>query len=136
MKETENHQDTIKRVWTSANINEAYIIKGLLKNANIESFTTNENYTSLYPNMNNAMGSGVDIMINGRDWEVAKEVLSNYNSEEFCCPKCQSSNIEIVKNSSFWAKIGVVFLALLIFAPLSNMNSKYRCRDCNKTFVL
>lgn len=41
---------------------EAEFIRGNLANEGIESFVSNENYTSLFPNMNGAMGSGIQIL--------------------------------------------------------------------------
>ncbi len=57
------------------NATEAHLIQGNLANEGIESMISNENYTSLYPNMNGAMGSGIQILVNEADAERALAVI-------------------------------------------------------------
>lgn len=56
---------------------EAKLIQGNLANEGIESFTSNENFTSLYPNMNGAMGSGIQIFVFEKDAEQALEIINS-----------------------------------------------------------
>ena len=54
---------------------EAKIIQGNLANEGIESMISNENYTSLYPNMNGSMGSGIQVFVDEADVEKSMHVI-------------------------------------------------------------
>ena len=60
---------------TCDNSTEAHLIRGNLASEGIESFLSNENYTSLYPNMSGLIGSGIDIMVAEEDLEHALQII-------------------------------------------------------------
>ena len=55
---------------------EANLIKGMLENNDIPCFLTNENVTSLLPQFNGLLGSGVNILVDENDLEKAQKLLA------------------------------------------------------------
>lgn len=114
---------------------DAELIQGNLANEGIESIISNENYTSLYPNMNGAMCSGIQILIEEKDAERALQII-NAMEPKVACPKCGSEDIKQKIDKSFWGRMGVLLLGLISSAPVGNMQVKYRCNHCEHVFVL
>lgn len=114
---------------------EAAMLQSLLENEGIASMLSNENYTCLYPNMNGAMGSGIQILVNETDAEKAFEIICGCN-QLVHCPKCSSQEVMQVFSKNWLARIGVVVLALITFTPVGNMQSKYQCKECGNKFVI
>ncbi|MFV0392382.1 MAG: DUF2007 domain-containing protein [Paludibacteraceae bacterium] len=54
---------------------EAKLIQGNLANEGIECIISNEHYTSLYPNMNGAMGNGIQLLVKEEDAERALKII-------------------------------------------------------------
>lgn len=113
----------------------AHIIKGALKNEGIESIFHGENFTSLYPNMLNVMGSGVEILVRESDYEKALEVLNQNQPQEIkLCPYCGSSNIEITLGRKKYLKMFFACLSALIMQPIGNIRTTFHCKTCHKEF--
>lgn len=114
---------------------EAELIQGNLLNEGIESIISNENYTTLYPNMNGAMGSGVQILIDEKDADRALQIIKA-TEQKVACPKCGSENIKQEIDKSFWGRMGVLLLGIISSAPVGNMQVKYHCENCGRVFIL
>ncbi len=123
------------RIITCDSLTEAYLIKGRLNNNGVECFLTNENITNLMPMFNNMLGSGIQIFVNEKDLEIAKEIIiDKLNPEESVikCPFCGSENISLGIGEKKGLKIISMFLAILSAIPLGNFKPKYYCKDCRK----
>lgn len=121
------------RLLTSDSLAEAYIIKGRLLNEGIYCFLTNENFTNLMPLYNNIMGSGIQIIINEKDSERAKDIIQykiKPNNVELICPNCNSKNIGLGLGKHKLFKILNIILALFSFFPMGNLKSKFYCKEC------
>jgi hypothetical protein len=65
------------RLTTCDNLPEAYSIKNRLNNEGIDSFLSNENFTSLMPNYYNLLGSGIQIVVLESDLEKSRELIKD-----------------------------------------------------------
>ena len=118
---------------TCDNLTEAHLIKGRLLNEEIDCFLTNENFTNLMPLYNNMMGSGIQIMIDEKDLNKAREIIKDKlepNNQELVCPSCGSENIVLGFGERKGFKIFNIIIAILSFFPLGNLKPKYYCKDC------
>ncbi len=113
---------------------QANLIKGRLENEGIRSFLTNENFSTLMPNFNRIMGSGVQVMIDEADVERATEILELNKITELICPDCGSNNIKTVLGRSAFTKILVVILSIFSTTPINNIRVTHQCRDCKREF--
>jgi Zn finger protein HypA/HybF involved in hydrogenase expression len=122
------------RLMTSDNLAEAHIIKGRLLNEGIDCFLTNENFTNLMPLYNNMLGSGIQIIVNEKDNDKAREILKDKiepNNLELVCPNCGSENIGLGLGKGKAFKVFNMIIALLSFFPIGNLKPKYYCKSCN-----
>ncbi len=122
------------RLMTIDNLAEAYTIKGRLLNEGIDCFLTNENFTNLMPLYNNMLGSGIQIIVNEKDNEKAREILKDKiepNNLELVCPNCGSENIGLGLGKGKVFKVFNIIIALLSFFPIGNLKPKYYCKSCN-----
>ncbi|MHB9055968.1 MAG: putative signal transducing protein [Paludibacteraceae bacterium] len=117
------------------NVVTANLIKGNLANEGIECFFTNENYTSLYPNMNGAMGSGIQIFVNEDDVEHALKVI-NSNNRSVYCSKCNSENVTQQVQKNMLKVVGIMILSLFSSSAFGNIKSKYHCNKCGNDFEI
>lgn len=118
---------------TCESLSEAYILKGRLLNEGIDCFLTNENFTYLMPLYNNMLGSGIQIIINEKDSEKAREILKykiEPNILDLICPNCGSKNIGLGLGKRKGLKILNIIIALLSSFPMGNLKPKYYCKDC------
>lgn len=124
----------VTRLRTCETAFEANLIKGRLKNEGIESFVTNENFSTLMPGFNRMLGSGVQIMVFEKDYNAASAILTQNETEQTLCPDCKSENI----SSGFGKNSLKVFFAIIlsIFSaqPFNNINTIHTCQDCGKEF--
>ncbi len=127
---------SIIRLTTCYNIFEANMLKELLANDNIECFLTNENFTSLMPGLNGILGTGIQIMIDEKNYDKAINLIQNKETEIIRCPHCQSTNISIRLGKNKIKKIALAILSALIMTPLGNLDSTYQCKDCKTEFKI
>lgn len=123
------------RLITCDSLTEAYLIKGRLKNNDIDCFLTNENITNLMPMYNNMLGSGIQIFVNERDLPAALAIINEKIKEEeenLTCPNCGSKNLALGFGEKKGLKILSIFLAILAAIPFGNLKPKYYCKDCRK----
>ncbi|HBG23667.1 MAG: hypothetical protein A2266_02410 [Bacteroidetes bacterium RIFOXYA12_FULL_40_10] len=109
---------------------DANIIKTKLESEEIECFITNENFSTIYP----FLTGGIDIMINEKDLERAKELISDETKKEVVCPNCGSKNVHLGLGKNKIKKIFLILIAVLSFAPVGNVKSQYKCKDCKTLF--
>lgn len=112
---------------------EASLIQGNLANEGIQSFISNENYTSLYPNMNGAMGSGIQIFVNEEDAERALIVI-NKSDQSIHCLNCHSKNVKLKGEKNILKVVGIMIMSLFSSKASGNSKSKYHCNDCRSDF--
>jgi len=114
---------------------EAHLFKAILEDNEIRCFLTNENFSSLMPQYNGIMGSGIQIWIDEQDLEAAQEILLRQRTEkEKKCPYCGSVNIGFGLGKKRKKKIWIIILSLLIGIPFGNIKYTYYCKDCSETF--
>lgn len=109
---------------------DANIIKSKLESEDIECFITNENFSTLYP----FMTGGIDVMINEKDMDRAKEIISDETSTEIVCPNCASKNVQLGLGNNKIKKLFIILIAVLSFSPVGNIKSRYKCKDCKTLF--
>ncbi len=120
---------------TCNNLFEANLIKGTLENNDIQCFLTNENFSSLMPHYNGVMGSGIQIMIDESDFEIAHRLISQDDTKtKIECPNCHSSNITFSLGTKKIKKILTILLSLLFWIPFGNIKNTYYCKDCKTEF--
>ena len=92
-----------KKIYSAANIAEAYLIQGLLKNLSIESILSGENLSIAAGGLP-ADVFQVDIMVPEKSFKEATKVISSYenalknssnDNESWICEKCNKVNPEI-----------------------------------------
>lgn len=122
---------------TCSNIIEANMTKNILENEGIECFLTNENFTTLMPHYNNMLGSGIQIMIDEKDFEKAQLLLDSGSAlKEVKCPNCNSDNVSFGLGMNRLKKITVVLCSLLFFIPFNNIRNTYYCNNCKSDFKI
>jgi rubredoxin len=124
----------IIRLTTCENSFEAHMIKNRLENDGIESFLTNENFSSLMPNYNRIFGSGVQVMIFEKDLPLASEILGLNKKTEIICPACGSRNISLTLGKNAIRKFFIIILSLFMATPFNNINNSCVCGDCGERF--
>ncbi|MBK7213061.1 MAG: DUF2007 domain-containing protein [Bacteroidales bacterium] len=126
---------SIIRLTTCASSIEANMLQGLLANEGIESFLTNENFTTLMPGFNGMLGSGVQVMIEETDFERASKLIQEeVQEDEIRCPECNSTNVSFGLGQNKYRKILAAFFSFLAGTPLGNIKSTHYCRDCMTDF--
>jgi Zn finger protein HypA/HybF involved in hydrogenase expression len=128
---------SIIRLTTCNNIIEANMVKHMLENEEIECFLTNDNFTTLMPGFNGILGAGIQIMIEEKDLEKAKTLLSiEENTEIINCPNCNSENISFGLGENRIKKVFFAILSVFISTPMSNIKSTYYCKNCKQDFIV
>lgn len=125
------------RLITCDNVTEAHLIKGFLANEGINSFVSNENFSSLMPHYNNMLGSGVQIYVMESDYDKSRKLIRDIwqpDNEKIVCPNCGSKKIKLGIGNSKIKKIINIVLALISFFPLGNIKARYYCKDCKEDF--
>ncbi|HHT23678.1 MAG TPA: DUF2007 domain-containing protein [Bacteroidales bacterium] len=114
---------------------EAKLIQGNLANEGIDSIISNENYTSLYPNMNGAMGSGIQILVNEADAERALKVI-NANDRSVHCTSCNSADVTQQPKKNMLKVVGIMIISLFSSSAFGNVKQKYHCNNCGADFEI
>ena len=114
---------------------EAKLIQGNLANEGIESMIFNENYTSLYPNMGGAMGSGIQIFVNEEDAERALKVI-NANDRSVHCTSCDSADVNQIVSKNILKSVAILIWSFFSSSPFGNVKAKYHCNVCGKDFEM
>lgn len=117
------------------NSTEAELIRGNLANEGIASFVSNENYTSLYPNMNGAMGSGIQIFVNEADAERAMKVI-NGNDRSVYCTSCNSADVNQIVSKNLLKSATILIWSFFTSSPFGNVKAKYHCNTCGADFEM
>lgn len=116
---------------------EASLIKDKLEDEGIECFLTNENFTSLFPNYNGILGSGIQVMIDEKNLERALEIIKDKQTENVIrCPECNSDQVYSSFGNKPVSKFVAILLSLLIWIPFGNIKSSYSCRNCKSDFKI
>ncbi len=123
---------------TSCNtVYEAHLIKGVLETNGIQCFLTNENISVILPHLGGMMGSGVQVMVDENDIQLASELIHNQDTTAnkiTNCPYCQSTNIKLGLGKNKLKKVFLIALSFFISTPFGNLKSTYHCYDCKKDF--
>ncbi len=132
-----NHKIMKTVILTSCNNSvEAKLIQGNLANEGINSFTSNENFSSLYPNMNGAMGSGIQIFVNEADAERALKVI-NANDRTVHCTTCQSEDVNQIVSKNILKSVAILIWSFFVSgSAFGNVKQKYHCNNCGADFEM
>lgn len=115
---------------------EAKLIQGNLANEGIDSFLSNENYTSLYPNMNGAMGSGIQVFVKEEDAERALKVI-NANDRSVHCTSCNSADVNQIVSKNILKTAAVLIWSFFVSgSSFGNVKAKYHCNECGSDFEI
>ena len=126
---------SVIRITTCPDSFEANLIAGKLKQAGIECFLTNENFSTLLPRYTGMMDSGVNVMIDEKDKATALEILNETVTEKtVSCPQCKSLNVASGPGRKWAGKYTLLFLSILFFFPFGNRKPRFYCRDCGREF--
>ena len=122
---------------TCENIIEASEIENRLKSAGINCILTNQNFTTLMPLYNNMLGSGIQILVNENDYDIARALIPdkiNPNQCKLTCPNCGSSKITLGIGKKKTLKIFNIIISLLYLMPMGNLKPGYYCKECKTEF--
>ena len=114
---------------------EATLIQGNLANEGIESFLSNENYTSLYPNMNGAMGNGIQVFVNENDVEKALQIIKP-DDNSIHCSTCNSTNVTQQSGKNMLKVVGIMILSLFSSSAFGTAKTKYHNNNCGNDFEI
>lgn len=118
-----------------SNLQEAYLIKGTLKNNGINCFLTNENFSNLMPHYYGILGAGIQVMIEDSDLDKAQKLISPESvANEIICPNCNSANVTFGFGYNKVKKWFIVILSLFYWVPFGNIRKNFRCEDCKTEF--
>lgn len=118
------------------NLHEALLVKGQLDSAGIASSLADDNMVRMDWFYSNLVG-GVKILVEAKDEEAAREVLSEPIPESFevegvgayeqpRCPKCQSTNISFESLDKVYAYGSM----MVVGVPIPFGAEKWRCHGC------
>lgn len=117
---------------TYNNYIDANIIMGRLQEEGISCWLKDENTVTIDPILTNAVG-GIKLMVPESQAERAFDLLKQFRIDQQAtikCPRCGSSNVELVttpRKASNW--LGVIIGLLVTNYALSN-EKVYHCFDC------
>ncbi|HMG67468.1 MAG TPA: DUF2007 domain-containing protein [Chitinophagaceae bacterium] len=117
---------------TYNNYIDANIIMGRLQEEGISCWLKDENTVTIDPILTNAIG-GIKLMVPESQAERAFDLLKQFRIDQRAtmkCPRCGSSNVELVttpRKASNW--FGVIIGLLMTNYALSN-EKVYHCFDC------
>jgi predicted RNA-binding Zn-ribbon protein involved in translation (DUF1610 family) len=119
-------------VWVYDNYVPAHIAMGRLKEEGIECWLKDENTITIDPILTNAIG-GIKLMVAEGDAEKAFGLLNRLRQDykaRFTCPRCGSSNIELVstprKPLNWFSAIATFFFSNYALT----VDKVYHCFDC------
>lgn len=114
---------------------EASLIQTKLLDYEIDSILTNRNFSSLYPQFYGFLGSGVQVLVNEEDYEVASELVDVKNISKYTsCPNCNSKDISFNFGKLKFQKIFFYLLTLLTGSAVVVIKDSYKCKKCNTEF--
>ena len=121
---------------TVDNSYEANFIREDLAEEGIECIITNENFTNLMPHMNGILGSGIQILVDKDDIEIAKQVIDKGIKKEIkTCPYCESMNIEYGLGTTHRLKrLIAIFISIVTASLTRHIKPTYYCKDCKTEF--
>lgn len=108
----------------------ANILRTKLESENIPCVLHNENITSLLPNAQNVMGSGVRVMVPKEFLNQALEI-AELGEQKIVCPDCGSDHIVNVSNLK---RKKFKFFFILLVGIIGDLPSKYSCSNCGYMF--
>lgn len=114
----------------------AHIAMGVLREEGINCWLKDENTVTIDPILTNAVG-GIKLMVDERQAERAREFLETLKKEhrsQTACPKCGSSNMELVstpRKAANWISALATFFAGDYAVPVKKV---YHCFDCGHEF--
>ena len=118
-----------------SNYIDAHIMLGRLQEEGIRCWLKDENLATLYPIWTNATG-GIKLMVASIQVNEAKNLLRLFEEEKrsrYSCPKCNSSNIELISSNRDPANWLSVILGFLVFS-YAMATRTWRCFDCSAEF--
>ena len=121
------------KVLTCDNHAEAHIMQGRLENEGIDCFFFFLNATTILPQFNNMLGSGIQLIVREEDLEKARIILKDIiepDNNKLVCPNCGSTNIGLGLGKGKFIKLFNILIAVLMAIPMGNLKPKYYCRDC------
>ena len=129
----------IVKLLTVPNSQEAASIQNRLENVGVDSFVTNENFSTLMPHFFGMLGSGIQIMIEDTSMERAKKALRDYFPYSdtkliITCPESGSTAIGYGFARSRIKKIFIILISLLIANPFGNIQASRHCKNCGHEF--
>jgi DNA-directed RNA polymerase subunit RPC12/RpoP len=107
----------------------ANLVKTKLDAFGVPCFLTDEYITSLYP-IRNDIFPGIRLHIFERDFQRAKEILSDVTVLVRHCPECRSKEIELAPKR----RTLINWLALISLGILFPVREVYRCQECKREF--
>lgn len=115
---------------------EANFIKEELAEHGIPCMLTNENITSLMPHMNGILGSGVQLLVDRDNLDLARDILDKRRSKAvIACPDCGSKNIKYgLGTKSKPKKMFALIIALILASPTRHIRQTYFCQECKREF--
>ena len=127
----------MRRLTTLSNSIEATFLQHALDMEGIDSFITNEHTSTMLPHLYGMLGHGIQIMVRDTDYERARQILVRKENENQIrtCPNCGSSNIGFgMKGKKRLGDHLLIFLSLIVAAPMGNIKNKHYCKDCGEDF--
>ncbi len=124
-----------KRLLTINTLSEAHIIQGRLDVEGVESFLSNENFTSLIPMSKSLLGSGIQVFVKDTDYKKACEIVKDKicpSDEMFACPYCGSPDIRIGLVKDKFPKLNAILMSIKTIIPFGNSKQKFYCNNCKK----
>jgi|SRR5690606_8986274 len=115
---------------------EAYFLKSLLSNENVNCFLVNEYFTTLMPVYNKMFGAGIQIVVPYSEKEKALNICSDYLGEHSCsvCFNCSSTEIGYGLGKRKKSKLALIIISFLLGIAFNNINNTYYCKNCKSEF--
>jgi hypothetical protein len=88
------------------------------------------------PNYSGMMGSGVQVIVDEKDIELAKTLIAETTTDESRCPNCNSTNIRFGLGNNRFRRIFTIIISLLFWIPFGNIRNTHFCKDCNTEFKI
>lgn len=131
------NDNNIISLTTCNNTLEANMIKNLLENEGIECFLTNETTSSLTFGYLGGLASGIQIMINKEDSDIAIQVINQFRLQNKTqCPNCNSRNVVSKLGDKKFGKIILLLLVLITMVPFVSTKAVFLCKDCGSEFKI
>ena len=128
----------IVKLMTCDSATQAHIVQGALRNEGIDSMLRNKNMSTLLAGLQVDNLTGVDILVDERDYETAISLLEQNQmipEQLKYCPFCGSSDIKFMlrKGHRMRAVAAIIVSLLAATAPGTN-HWEYVCNQCKGRF--